>query len=145
MITDVELSNEALSKIWNSFFHFFLDEKSHSFLIAQCQTLIEASGFIAAWNGSKYAKLIRMCNENTLLDLCRNWNLYVQAGQPPSARKKRLREMVLSSIGTTRAVKHGVSGNFPCRSAGPYFRQSGEPATKVFRHYRKTGITSLNP
>ena len=144
MATDNELSDQALSKIWNSFFHFFLDEKSHSFLIAQCQTLIEASGSIAAWNGSKYAKFIRMCNVNTLLDLRRHWNLYVQASQLPSARKKQLKEMVLSSIKTTKSTRHGGS-TIPCRSAGPYFHQSEEPATKVFRHYWKTGITSLNP
>jgi hypothetical protein len=104
MITDNELSDEVLSKIWNSFFHFFLDEKSHSFLIAQCQTLIEVSESITAWNNSKYSKFIRMCNVNTLLELRRHWELYVQAGQLSSAGKKRLKEMVFSSIKTTKAT-----------------------------------------
>jgi len=145
MITDRQLSDEVLSKIWNSFFHFFLDEKSHSFLIAQCQTLIEVSESITAWNDSKYSKFIRMCNMNTLLELRRHWELYVQAGQLSSAGKERLKEMVLSSIRTTEATKHNGSNLSPCRSAGPYYLQSVEPASQVFQHFWKTGITSLSP
>ncbi len=142
MITDNELSDQVVSKIWNSFFHFFLDEKSYSFLVAQCQTLIEVSESIAAWNDSKYSRFIRICNVNTLLELHRHWELYVQAGQLSSAKKDRLKEMVSSSIKTTRATQKGY---FPCRSAGPYFIKSTEPASQVFHHYWKTGITSLNP
>jgi len=145
MITDSEPSDEVLSKIWNSFFHFFLDEKSHSFLIAQCQALIEVSESITAWNDSKYSKFLRMCNVNTLLELRRHWGLYVKAGQLPSAGKKRLKEMVISSIGTTRSTNHKKLEFYPCRSAGPYFHKSTEPATQVFKHFWKTGITSLGP
>ena len=146
MITDDnELSDQVLSNIWSSFFHFFLDEKSHSLLIAQCQSLIRASVSITAWNTSKYAKLIRMCNVNTLLDLRRHWELYVNASQLESSKKKRLKDMVLSSLRATRSTANTQSGLFPCRSAGPYFHRSTEPATKLFHHYWKTGITSLNP
>ena len=145
MITDSELSDEVLSRIWNSFFHFFLDEKSHSFLIAQCQALIDISESITAWNASKYSKFLHMCNVNTLLELRRHWELYVRAGQLPSAGKKRLKEMVFSSIRTTKTTLHEGFGFFPCRSAGPYFHKSTEPATQVFKHFWKTGITSLNP
>jgi len=145
MIMDNELSDEVLSKIWNSFFHFFLDEKSHSFLVAQCQTLIEVSKSITAWNDSKYSRFIRMCNTNTLLELRHHWELYVQAGQLSSAGKERLKEMVLSSIRTTKPTKHERSSFFPCRSTGPYFLKSSEPAGQVFQHFWKTGTTSLNP
>jgi len=145
MVMDSEPSDEALSKIWNSFFHFFLDEKSHSFLIAQCKALIEVSESITAWNDSKYSKFIRMCNANTLLELRRHWELYVQAAQLSSAKKKRLREMVSSSIRTTKATKHKGSSHFPCRSTGPYFLKSTEPSSQVFQHFWKTGTTSLNP
>ena len=145
MITDSELSDEVLSKIWNSFFHFFLDEKSHSFLIAQCQALVEVSESITAWNASKYSKLLRMCNVNTLLELRRHWELYVQAGQLASAGKKRLKEMVLSSLGATKSTHHKGRGFYPCRSAGPYLHKSTEPASQVFNHFWKTGITSLGP
>jgi hypothetical protein len=145
MIMDNELSDEALSKIWNSFFHFFIDEKSHSFLIAQCRALIEVSESITAWNDSKHSKFLRMCNANTLLELRRHWELYVKAGQLPSSGKKRLKEMVLSSVRTTKSTQHKGSDLYPCRSAGPYFLQSSEPASQVFQHFWKTGITSLNP
>jgi hypothetical protein len=145
MITDHELSDELFSTAWNSFFHFFLDQNSHSFLAAQCQSLIDASGSIAAWNGSKYSEFIRICNANTLLELRRHWELYAQAGQLSSAKKKRLKEMVLSSIRTTRLTKHKGAEFYPSRSAGPYFHQSTEPATQVFHHFWKTGITSLSP
>ena len=146
MIMDNELSDETLLKIWNSFFHFFLDEGSRSFLIAQCRTLLEVSGSIAAWNDSKHSKFLRMCNVNTLLELRRHWELYVQASELSSARKKRLKEMVLSSIRTTKSTRHSQgSDQYPCRSAGPYFHQSAEPASQLFKHFWKTGITSLNP
>jgi len=145
MITDNKLSNQVLLKIWNSFFHFFLDETSCSFLVAQCHTLIEVSESMAAWNGSEYSKFIRMCNVNTLLELRRHWELYVQAGQISTARKNGLKEMVLSSIRTMRVTRHELSNHFPCRSAGPFFTNAAEPASQVFQHYWKTGITSFNP
>ena len=145
MITDNELSDEVVSKIWNSFFHLFLDEKSHSFLIAQCQTLIEVSEFIMAWNDSKYSKLIRMCNANTLCELRRHWNLYFQAGQLSSPGKERLKKMVLSGIGAMKDIRQEGYNLFPCRSAGPYFLKSTEPASQAFQHFWKTGVTSLNP
>jgi hypothetical protein len=145
MITDNELSDEVLSSIWNSFFHFFLDQKSHSFLVTQCQALIEVSESIAAWNGSKYAEFIRMCNVDTLVELRRHWELYVRASQLPPTGRKRLKEMVLSVLRTTKSTRHNGSSHFPCRSAGPYFYQSTEPASEVFQHYWKTGITSRNP
>src|SRR5258705_4274470 len=138
MITDNELSNQVLLKIWNSFFHFFLDEKSYSFLVAKCHTLIEVSESMAAWNGSKYSKFIRMCNVNTLLELRRHWKLYVQAGQISTARKDRLKEMVLSSIETTRVKRHEVSDGFLCRSAGPYFVKATDSTSQDFQHYWKT-------
>ena len=145
MITDNELSDQVLSKIWDSFFHFFLDDKSHSFLIAQCRALIVVSESISAWKDSKYSKFLRMCSANTLLELRRHWELYVQASQLPSAGKKRLKEMVISSLRTTESTQHKKAKFYPCRSAGPYFHKSGEPATQVFKHFWKTGITSLNP
>jgi hypothetical protein len=145
MITDNELSDQVLSRIWNSFFHFFLDEKSYSFLIAQCQSLIAVSKSITTWNDSKYSKFIRVCNLNTLLELRRHWERYVQADQLSSARKKRLKEMVLSAIKTTKASHHEGYSFYPSRSAGPYFHYSTEPASQVFQHFWKTGITSLNP
>jgi len=144
MIVDNELSEEVLSKIWNSFFHFFLDEKSHSFLIAQCQTLLELSNSITTWNDSKYSKFLRMCNANTLLQLRRHWELYVRASQLSSAGKKRLKDTVLDIIKTTTSTRHGGSNLFPSRSAGPYFISSVEPASQVFKHFWKTGITSLD-
>ena len=141
---DNELTDVVLSRMWNSFFHFFLDEQSHSFLIVQCRTLIEVSKSIATWNGSKYSKCLRMCNTNTLLELRRHWELYVQAGQLSSARKQRLKEVVLSSIRTTKS-RHGGFVFYPCRSAGPYFPQSLEPASQIFQHFWETGITSSSP
>jgi len=144
MITDNELSDEVLSKIWNSFFNFFLEE-SHSFLITQCQTLVEVSESITAWNNSKYSKFIRMCNVNTLSELRCHWERYVQAGQLSSTGKEQLKETVMSGIETTKNIRHEGSNLYPCRSAGPYFLKSTEPASQVFQHYWKTGITSPNP
>ena len=147
MVMDNELSDGVLSKIWNSFFHFFLDEASYSFLIAQCRTLLEVSESITAWNDSKHSKFLRMCNVNTLLELRRHWKLYVQASQLSSVGKKRLKEMVLSGIRATKSTYHSSEGSglYPCRSAGPYFPRSTKPTSQVFTHFWKTGITSLNP
>ena len=86
-----------------------------------------------------------MCNVNTLLELRRHWTLCVQAGQLSSVEKKRLKEMVLSSIRITKATQHKGFNLFPHCSAGPYFLQSAEPVRQVFHHFWETGITSLNP
>ena len=143
MIMDNELSDAVLSKIWNCFFHFFLDEDSHAFLIEQCETLVKVSRSIATWDNSKYAKLIRMCNVNTLFELHRHWELYSRAGKLSPAGKGRLKEMVLSRIEGTSL--YGRTYHIPCHSAGPYFLQYIEPFSKVSHHYWKTGTTSPDP
>ena len=145
MITDNELSGDVLSRIWNSFFHFFLDEKSHSFLITQCRTLIEVSGSITAWNSSKYSKFIRMCNVNTLFGLHRHWELYFQAGRLSSTEKGRLREMVLARIETTKVTHHKGLNLFPHCSADPYFLQPVEPINQVLQHFWGTGTIYFDP
>lgn len=83
-----------------------------------------------------------MCNVNTLLELRRHWELHVQAAQLSSTRMNQLKEMVLSSIRTTRDTPHHATNNYLCLSVGPYFIKATEPVSQVFHHYWKTGIMS---
>ena len=133
---------ETVDKMWNIFFHFFLDKESTAFLEAQCEKLLHESTSLNAWSRSEYSSFLRFCNEHTLLELRRHWQLYVDAGRFPPKRKREVRETVLLEMRKIRTRREiGYSG---CRSAGPYFLQSSTPVRAVFDHFWTTGTTFVN-
>ena len=143
MISDDRSPVNAMDKVWNVFFHFFLDEDSTALLEAQCRKLLHESTSLDAWNQSEYSSFLRFCNEHTRLELRRHWQLYVDAGRSSSEQKRAIKEKVLS--GMRRAGKeHGGAQPAGCRSAGPYVLDSIPAASEVCLHFWTTGTTFVD-
>ena len=88
MITDNRpLTGVVMDKIWNTFFHIFLDEESTAFLETQCQKLLHESTSLDAWNQSEHSSFLQFCNEHTRLELRRHWQLYIDAGRVPLEKR----------------------------------------------------------
>jgi len=144
MIADSRPSVDTVDKMWNIFFHFFLDEESTAFLEAQCQKLLHESTSLDAWNKSEYSSFLHFCNDHTRLELRRHWKLYVDAGRSPSKEKLGIKKIVLSGMEKARARHKIVSCDTSCRSAGPYVSGAVTAAPKVFSHFWATGTTFVD-
>ena len=144
MIADSNRSPaDATDKLWNIFFHFFLDEESTAFLEAQCQKLLDESSSHDTWNQSKYSSFLRFCNEYTRLELRRHWQLYINAGRALFQKEQKIKETFLSEMQKVRS-KYGGAVNSSCRSAGPYVSKSTIATSKVLNHFWTTGTTFMN-
>jgi len=142
MIADNQSSSDVVDKMWNLFFHFFLDEDSAAFLEAQCQKLLHESTSLDAWDQSEYSSFVRFCNEHTRLELRRHWQLYADARRSSPGQGRVIREAVVSGMQKVRGDHaDGYSG---CRSTGPYVWESMIPLSKVYSHFWTTGTTILD-
>jgi hypothetical protein len=142
MIVDNQLSADAVGRMWNIFFHFFLDKESSAFLEAQCRKLLHESTTLDAWNQSEYSSLLRFCDDNTRLEVRRHWQLYADAEKSPPKKKREIKEAVLSGMRKVRAkCKVAQAGS---RSAGPYVLESMAPAAEIFRHFWTKGTTFMD-
>ena len=140
MIADNPSAADAVGKMWNTFFHFFLDEESTTFLEAQCKKLLHESTSLDGWNQSGYS-FLRFCNEHTRVVVRRHWQLYLDAGRSSPRRKQEVREIILSQMQEVR-TRHDIvySG---CRSAGPYVLESMAAAPVVYDQFWTTGTTFM--
>jgi hypothetical protein len=139
MIADNQSSSDNVDKMWNTFFHFFLDEDSAVFLEAQCQKLLRESTSPDAWNQSEYSSFVRFCNEHTRLELRRHWKLYADAQGSSSEQRRETKKTFVSGI---QKVRRDHRIGYPgCRSAGPYFQESMIPLSEVYSHFWTTGTT----
>ena len=143
MIADDRSPADTMDKMWNIFFHFFLDQKSSALLEVQCQKLLHKSTSLDFWNQSEYSPFLRFCNEHTRLELRRHWQLYIDAGRAPSEEKREASEAVLQEMQKTRN-RHGGSAGSGCRSTGPYVSEAVTPVAQVFSHFWATGTTFMS-
>jgi hypothetical protein len=142
MIVDNQSPTDAADKMWNIFFHFFLDKQSNAFLEAQCRKLLHESTTLDAWNQSEYSSLLRFCDDNTRLEVRRHWQLYADAEKSPPKKKREIKEAVLSGMQAVRTrYKVAQAG---CRSAGPYVLEAMAPAAEIFSHFWTEGTTFMN-
>ena len=142
MIADNQSTADTADKMWNIFFHLFLDKESTAFLEAQCRKLLHESTSLGVWSQSRYSSTLRFCNDHTRVELRRHWRLYADAGRSSPKRKRKLRETVLSEMREVKARRETVRSG--CRSAGPYFLRSPTAVRAVFDHFWATGTTFVD-
>jgi hypothetical protein len=140
MIADDVSSVDA----WPIFYHFFLDRKSHNILLSQCRTLIQSASDMQAWRSSKYGAYLRLCTEQSLVEVRRHWLLYLETGDLSDKDQKSLKTSFISSMNSVLdKYPEGVWSSV--RSAGPVGMTSvlGQ-GPKSFRAFWTTGVTSTS-
>jgi len=88
LIADDESGKDSL-KIWNTFYHLYLDKESLSLLQRQAEKLQLLSTSLEAWHGSKYGNFLRICNEDTLTRFHHLWKLYAKPLTKATDKKYR--------------------------------------------------------
>lgn len=142
MLADGDISIQ-IDKIWNIFFHFYLDAPSLSLLRSQCRKLADLAIDINTWRNSPYSTFLKFCGKHTLSELRRHWILYEATESLPPNETKRVRE--LFAKGSRSALAHRdekPSIVRAGRSAGPLWENAQTLGAEHFEHYWKTGITS---
>ncbi|KAF5388293.1 hypothetical protein D9615_000823 [Tricholomella constricta] len=108
-----------IDRIWNIFFHFYLDKQSLELLRGQCRKLVDLSCTIQSWTKSKYSSILRVCSKHTLSELRRHWTMYEETEDLPRNEKEELRSL----------------------SAGPLWSHVVLPGSASFSRFWKTGVT----
>ena len=138
---------EDSSNIWNIFYHLFLDNESLELLHIQIQKLLPLSASIQSWHNTKYGRLLRMCDQGTLLRVRRIWVSYGNSdlsGHDQASYNKRFE----SGIQTARDMQthylgHGMNIT-GFRSAAPIGISSFNDFSELFQHFWQHGVTSVD-
>ncbi|KAI0739271.1 hypothetical protein C8Q80DRAFT_1275407 [Daedaleopsis nitida] len=134
------IADEAPNDIaWNIFYHMHLDVKSHTYLIAQCQKLVDASASLESWRTSPYSSFLRWSTEYTLTELRRHWSLYAAMPDISSRRLSAIREAYRQVFKDQRTAN--MTPMTSARSAGPAIFKAVEAGSTQVLNYWKSGTT----
>lgn len=139
MIADMT-SSDDVSKIWNTFYHLYLDSASSTFLSSQCRKLAQLSSSIEAWNQSQYAGFLRICDTRTLSELRRHWDLYIACADSPESRKRQSEQVNFAVKGMLNKYSNSTHLGVT-RSAGYYWLNAFKKMPASFSHFWSTGTT----
>lgn len=128
---------EHISRMWNLYYHFFIDQSTLDVLLKQCQRLVDVSTDLPVWNSSKYGSFIRFCDAHTLSSIRRHWMLYIETDNFSKNEKDSLRKRFRRD--SREEAKH-LNFGLTC-SAGPLWMELPKDlAMKHFHHYWGTGV-----
>ena len=135
------------TSIWNIYYHLLLDDESLKLLENQAQKLSSLSASIQKWHASKYGRLLRMCDQGTLLRVRKIWDCYgtstsngndrTPSYQRCESRLQKAREMQAQLLGP------GINLT-GFRSAAPLSTPALHDLSKLFWHFWKHGVTDTD-
>ncbi|KAJ2927552.1 hypothetical protein H1R20_g9535, partial [Candolleomyces eurysporus] len=126
------------TEVWNIFFHFKLDEKSHTILIEQCKKLIDLAETAQKWRKSSYGGTLKMSTDYTLSEIRRHWELYVAMPDLPSERRNAINQ---EFVAIWRNNSNNGHYSTAWRSLGPVMLEGLYTINDSLQHYWKTGTT----
>ncbi|KAI0682716.1 hypothetical protein C8T65DRAFT_750161 [Cerioporus squamosus] len=143
LILTLIVDKVPISTVWNIAYHMYLDEQSHSVLVAQCKKLVELSPTSAAWRTSPYSPYLRMSTEHTLTELRRHWSLYAGMAELSARRLQSIRRAFeqVFDVCTKRDPSTATLPITSARAAGPVFIKAIHAVASQERSYWETGTT----
>ncbi|KAH9831606.1 uncharacterized protein C8Q71DRAFT_881712 [Rhodofomes roseus] len=132
-------SGASPDDVWNIFYHFYLDDQSYELLEAQCRLLATASESMRTWQCSEFGAYLKMCNNHTLAEMHRHWQLYAAFSSKPrslldqmQAEQKDLSKKISNDYNSLGSIS---------RSAGMLWLEAMRPMNDLYQRYWKTGTT----
>ncbi|KAF8348729.1 hypothetical protein F5887DRAFT_597878 [Amanita rubescens] len=149
LVTDFpsEQNNEYLQKIWNFYYHFFIDKETLDMVLKQCQVLLDLSPDIDTWNNSKYGAFLRFSSFHSLSSVRKNWALYIGTKNFSKSEMDSLRAEFRNACCIKDDDENNAIVNMtPLRSAGPLCYELYKSGPEQFDdRYWKTGVTFDEP
>ncbi|KAH9917684.1 uncharacterized protein BXZ73DRAFT_80803 [Epithele typhae] len=131
--------------VWNTFFHVYLDKKSHAALVTTCKKILAHSGGMQDWATSPYASCIQIASEHTLAQLRRQWSSFATLHDEKGSQAYRTLEFAVSDRRKEVLKDFGQSLHWSStRSIGALLMKNihaVELYSKVFKLYWQTGTT----
>jgi hypothetical protein len=127
------------AEVWNIFFHFKLDAKSHTLLIEQCEKLFDLAETAQKWRESSYGGTLKMCTDYTLSEIRRHWGLYIAMPDLPSGRRNAINQEFVNIWKSNASDKHRISTAW--RSLGAVMLEGFDTINDSLQYYWKTGTT----
>ncbi|KAG2013101.1 hypothetical protein CC2G_010040 [Coprinopsis cinerea AmutBmut pab1-1] len=132
------------AKLWNFYFHVFIDPSSLALLQSQSRKLLGLSQSLESWSSSPYGSIIKICTLDTLTNVRVFWSKYTMSDLTP-AQQTQLKDKF------SKAMKDNSMGRFQpgtrnlsaTRSAGPLAPMILEMGAEHFKHYWKTGLAAV--
>ncbi|KAG8720992.1 hypothetical protein FRC08_016462 [Ceratobasidium sp. 394] len=134
---------EPIDRVWDIFYHFRIDDQGMELLTRQSQRLYDDARTVETWRQSSYGSFLKFLDTRTLRELRRHWSNYAEFPNLPASRLDRLRreQARLSQY----IVDNKPPNAGPCSSAGMFWLAAAIPLAGLYRHYWKTGTTSMLP
>lgn len=131
-----------VSELWNIFYHYLLDDKSYTLLVAQCRKLAKLSADWETWNTSEYSSLLKVCSRLTLAELHRMWELYAATDSFTVTQKAQTKTAFIQ--GMKRTADKNIDPTYSSvRAAGLFFPDAIEVGGFAYRHFQqKTALHS---
>lgn len=79
--------------IWNVYYHFYLDDKSHQLLEDQADKLLAASVSAESWRDGPYGKTFRFCDDATRHRARDTWRSYSEKGLNDTEKRSHSRRL----------------------------------------------------
>ena len=117
--------------IWNIFYHFFIDHKSLSLLIAQCKILLDVSKDFNAWSSSQYGRFLEIGTRFTLEELRKHWQWYAAAENWSTSKRRELKQTFRSAMRTQEKRLRGFVVGTAARSTGPMWPNAALDANEA--------------
>ncbi len=137
MIIDHQYTDAGI--IWDSFFHMKVDQTTLAAIIDQSRKLLDISSTLQKWEASSYGGVLKFCTANTLPDLRRHWQLWVDYETLSPQRRQETEETF--AAGCAAALKKLPGAAPASRAFGPLMAFSLVTANQSFRQFWTTGTT----
>ncbi|KAH6902808.1 hypothetical protein BKA70DRAFT_1304682 [Coprinopsis sp. MPI-PUGE-AT-0042] len=133
-----------LKKLWNIYYHFYLDKPSLQLLYTQCRKVLELSTSIETWNSHKYGQHLRFCSDSTLEAIRHHCELYLETETFDRSAKRALEDAFSKGMSETRA---SAKGGTSWRAAGAAYplALSSKLCEDHFTAFWKTGLSAGTP
>ncbi|KAK0729492.1 hypothetical protein B0H67DRAFT_595921 [Lasiosphaeris hirsuta] len=135
-------------KMWNIFFHMYLDESDMKLLEAQAKKLVAVSEDLGQWHASSYGSTLRFGDAGTLSAVRSVWSQHVAAVDAKDSTEYKNR--FESARGKSQAFKDRVWGtqglaHTGTRSSAPLsFQMTGDMIASTERYW-DTGFSNHHP
>jgi hypothetical protein len=139
--------NAASAKVWNIYYHLYLDDDSLELLHSQTLKLLALADTLENWKAGQYGRALRFCDQRTLSKVKSFWAGYSVEHLSTDEKLDR-RNRYQSTIDKARAVKKEMMGEAislsGVRSAAPIGVQALHDLSTLHNYFWEHGTADVD-
>ncbi|TFK53871.1 hypothetical protein OE88DRAFT_1624769 [Heliocybe sulcata] len=136
------VEGEPIDKIWDIYYHFFIDDASLAILVRYCEKLLTHTVSLDLWNSCRYGSWLKVLDSRTLAEIRSYWQSYVDFECENSDKDTTLRGQFDKLASGNRDDE---TYNYSCaRCAGPLMAEAILTMSELYRKFWRSGTTFLD-